>query len=383
MKRSIELKQKMSALNKGIVDMLAAGKNKEAAEKAKELESLTDAYNAAVSVENADRAAFGTGVVVGGVNKADDAKAHNRAFVKAVMNRAMTDSERAYAMTLRDTIGTPGQAEGTPGKGGYLVPTEQMNKIMEWRNSRVVLKNDCDVIPVNSAFGNMPTADSETGLLTNYDELSDIKQSDKDFGQISWKLSSYGVIIPVSNELLADNDVDLVGFISRRMAIMGVNTENDAIFNIMKATAITSTGADYKAILKAINTKLDAAIAATSAIYTDSIGFDYLDEMEDKNGRPLLTPSYADPAAKMFRGHQVKVLPSNIAVGSTEKAITLYVGSLSDGVAFFDREGISIAVDASAGFTQNKTLIRAIERFDVKLADPKAIAKVTINIPTT
>lgn len=383
MKRSIELKQKMSALNKGIVDMLAAGKNKEAAEKTKELESLTDAYNAAVAVENADRAAFGTGVVVGGVNKADEAKAHNRAFVKAVMNRAMTDSERAYAMTLRDTIGTPGQAEGTPAKGGYLVPVEQMNKIMEWRNSRVVLKNDCDVIPVNSAFGNMPTADSETGLLTNYDELSDINQSDKDFGQISWKLSSYGVIIPVSNELLADNDVDLVGFISRRMAIMGVNTENDAIFNIMKATATTSTGADYKAILKAINTKLDAAIAATSTIYTDSIGFDYLDEMEDKNGRPLLTPSYADPAAKMFRGHLVKVLPSNIAVGSTEKAITLYVGSLSDGVAFFDRAGISIAVDSSAGFTKNKTLIRAIERFDVKQADPKAIAKVTINIPTT
>lgn len=380
MKKSIELKQKMSALNKEIVDMLADGKNKEAAEKARELESLTDAYNAAVAVENAERAGMGTWTPVGTPTKKDEYKAHNRAFVKAVMGRAMTDSEREYAMTLRDTIGTPGQAEGTPAKGGYLVPVEQMNRIMEWRNSRVVLKNDCDVISVNSAFGNMPTADSETGLLTNFDEINEIAQTDKDFGQISWKLFSYGVIIPVSNELLADNDVDLTGFISRRMAIMGVNTENNAIFNIMKATDITSTGTDYKAILKAINTKLDAAIAATSTIYTDAVGFDYLDEMEDKNGRPLLTPSYADPAAKMFRGHLVKVLPSNIAVGSTEKAITLYVGSLSDGVAFFDRAGISIAVDSSAGFTQNKTLIRAIERFDVKQADPKAIAKVTINV---
>lgn len=382
MKKSIELKQKMSALNKEIVDMLAAGKNKEAAEKAKELESLTDAYNAAVAVENAERAGMGNGTPVGTPTKKDEYKAHNRAFVKAVMGRAMTDAERAYAMTLRDTIGTPGQAEGTPTKGGYLVPTEQMNKIMEWRNSRVVLKNDCNVISVNSAFGNMPTANSETGLLTNFDELSEIKQEDKDFGQISWKLSSYGVIIPVSNELLADNDVDLVGFISQCMAFKSVNTENNAIFNIMKATTITSTGTDYKAILKTINTKLDAAIAAISTIYTDNVGFDYLDEMEDKNGRPLLTPSYADPAAKMFRGHPVKVLPNDIAVGSTEKAITLYVGSLADGVAFFDRAGISIAVDSSAGFTQNKTLIRAIERFDVKQADPKAIAKVTINVTT-
>lgn len=380
MNKSTEINQKMTALKKEIRGLLDARKNHEAAVKGAELDSLNEAYTAAVAVENADRVAFGTGIPVGAPAKKDEYKAHNRAFVKAVMGRAMTDAERAYAMTLRDMIGTPGQAEGTPAKGGYLVPVEQMNRIMEWRNSRVVLKNDCDVISVNSAFGNMPTADSETGLLTNFDEINEIAQTDKDFGQISWKLSSYGVIIPVSNELLADNDVDLTGFISRRMAIMGVNTENNAIFNIMKGTAITSTGTDYKAILKAINIKLDADIAATSTIYTDAIGFDYLDEMEDKNGRPLLTPSYADPAAKMFRGHLVKVLPSNIAVGSTEKAITLYVGSLSDGVAFFDRAGISIAVDASAGFTQNKTLIRAIERFDVKQADPKAIAKVTINV---
>ena len=103
--------------------------------------------------------------------------------------------------------------------------------------------------------------------------------------------------------------------------------------------------------------------------------------MEDKNGRPLLTPSYADPAAKMFRGHPVKVLPGNLAVGSTEKKVICYVGNLKDAVKFFDREGVTIATSYEAGFAQNKALMRAVERFDVKAADKKAMVKVTINIP--
>lgn len=383
MKKSIELKQKMTSLQAEIKALNDAGKVDEAAAKLADLKKVGIEYQAAVAMEAAEGVGMGGAFPLNHAGTQDLAKMHNAAFVKAVMGRQMTDEERAYAMTLRDTIGTPGQAEGTPEKGGYLVPAEQMNKILEWRRTRISLKNDCDVIPVTTATGYVPSADTETGKLTNFDEISDITQADETFGRIAWKLSSYGTIVPISNELLADNNVDLVSFISRRMAFMGVNSENDAIFKIMAATTLSQTGTDYKAILKALNTKLDAAIAQNSKIYVDSIGFDYLDEAEDKNGRPLLTPSYADPSAKVLRGHPVVVLPSLLSTGSTEKAVSLYVGSLSDGVKFFDREGVSIAMDASAGFTQNKTLLRAIERFDVQAADPKAIAKVTITISST
>lgn len=383
MKKSIELKQKMTALQAEIEKLNAAGQVDEATAKLADLKKVGTEYQAAVVMEMAEGASMGGALPLNGMAKQDLAKMHNAAFVKAVMGRQMTDEERSYAMTLRDTIGTPGQAEGTPEKGGYLVPEEQLNKILEWRRTRISLKDDCDVVPVSTATGYVPTAAAETGKLTNFDEISDIATADKDFGRIAWKLSSYGTIVPISNELLADNNVDIVGFIAKRMAFMGVNSENDSIFNVMAATKVTQTGTDYKAILKALNLKLDSAIAQGAKIYTDATGFDYLDEAEDKNGRPLLTPSYADPAAKVFRGHPVVVLPSLLSVGSTEKAITLYVGSLADGVKFFDRAGVSIAMDSSAGFTQNKTLLRAIERFDVQAADAEAIAKVTINLSTT
>lgn len=380
MKKSIELKQKVNTLRDELRALLDEGKNEQAEEKAKELKAAMKAYDAAIVLEAVDQMAMGDAAPANSTG-IGDVKAKNRAFVKAVMGRDLTDSEKAYARTLVDTIGTPGQAVGTPAKGGYLVPTEQLKTILEYRRHNISLKDDCDVIPVQSANGWIPTVEAESAALVNFDELTNISETDKDFSKIDWALKSYGTVIPISNELLADNDVDLVGFIARRFATMGINAENAAIFAIMAATTIAQTGTDYKAILKALNLKLDAAIAANATIYTDAIGFDCLDEMEDKNGRPLLTSSYADPAAKVFRGHPVKVLPGNLAVGSTEKKVICYVGNLKDAVKFFDREGVTIATSYEAGFAQNKALMRAVERFDVKAADTKAMVKVTINIP--
>ena len=381
MKKTIELKQKITTLRDELRTLLDGGDSVKAEAKAKELKGAMAAYDAAIVLEAVDQLAM-DGAAPANNGFAGDAKAKNRAFVKAVMGRELNDSEKAYARTLVDTIGTPGQAVGTPGKGGYLVPTEQLKTILEYRRNRIALKDDCDVIPVQSANGWIPTAGAESAALVNFDELTNINETDKDFSKIDWALKSYGTVIPVSNELLADNDVDLVGFIARRFTVMGVNAENDAIFAIMGATEKAQTGSDYKAILKALNLKLDSEIAANATIYTDAAGFDYLDEMEDKNGRPLLTPSYKDPAAKVFRGHPVKVLPARLAVGSTDKKAIFYVGSLADAVKFFDREGVTIATSYEAGFTQNKALMRAVERFDVKAADNDAIVKVTINIPT-
>ena len=47
------------------------------------------------------------------------------------------------------------------------------------------------------------------------------------------------------------------------------------------------------------------------------------------------------------------------------KTMVFYVVNLKT-VPFFDRQQVEIAKSTEAGFTANKTLIRAIERFDVK-----------------
>ena len=118
MKKSIELKQKVNALRDELRAILDGKSNGQAEEKAKELKAAMAAYDAAIVLEVVDQSAMG-GAAPANNGFTDDAKAKNRAFVKAVMGRELTDSEKAYARTLLDTVGTPGQAVGTPAKGGY------------------------------------------------------------------------------------------------------------------------------------------------------------------------------------------------------------------------------------------------------------------------
>lgn len=74
MKKSIELKQKRTALQKEIMGLLAANKNHEAATKGEELKDLDDAYKAAVAVEISDLADLGTGTPVGAPTKRTNTK---------------------------------------------------------------------------------------------------------------------------------------------------------------------------------------------------------------------------------------------------------------------------------------------------------------------
>src|SRR5699024_2463819 len=93
-------------------------------------------------------------------------------------------------------------------------------------------------------------------------------------------------------------------YVGRRFAKKAVRTENHDILTVLK-TATKKSGADYKAIVTAINKDLDPAIAAGAIIITNQDGYDYLDQLEDGNGKPMLTDSLAHPGFKAFKGKTV------------------------------------------------------------------------------
>ena len=141
--------------------------------------------------------------------------------------------------------------------------------------------------------------------------------------------------------------------------------------------ATAKTGSDYKALKTALNKDLDPAIAADAVIITNQSGFDWLDQQEDGNGHPLLQPMLADPTRKEFSGHEVVVM-SDAEMTQSGTSYVFYVGNISEAVAFFDREGVVMAISSEAGFTKNATLMRVVERFDVKAVDTGAAVKLTI-----
>lgn len=378
MRKSIELKQIMQEKQKALVDLLGKdGVTADAINKAKgELDAATASYNAAVALEEQEKKNF-TGNPVVPTAKASPVAALN----KALRGIQLTDEEKKLVKyeKLRDTAGTPGQVGATPAKGGYLLPKESASTIETFMDEQVRLKNDCDVYPTKYRSGSIPTRAHSNHKLTNYDELNNIQESDRDFGQITYDCKNYGEIIPVANELLDDVDVDLIGIIAEEFAMDAVDTENDKIIDVMD-TATTEAITDYTGIKTAINTKLPVNVAKRAKIYTNQSGWDYLDQLKDKNDRPLLSEHAAEPGVYRYRGKEVVVIDNETLADDETTGIPFYVGSLKDFIKFVDRQGLLVAVSTEAGFEMNASKVRAIERFDVAKKNAKALRKLTLLI---
>lgn len=367
MKKSVELRKEYEELKNSIAALKSENKLEEAHAK---LAGLKDLENKIREAEVEETLA----TQVGGMKKVENKKemSVNRIFNRVLLGKNVTEEEREFL----NAAGTPGQVESNDGKGGYLVPVEQFTQIKELRRSIKSLKSLCNVISVNVFKGNYPIEKEGTGKLIAFDELNEINKSDVDFGQVTWNTADYGDIIPISNTLLADEEADLTTYIGKRFTKKAINTENEKIYAILK-TATEKTGTTYAAISTALNKDLDPAISENAIIITNQSGFDWLDNLEDKNGRPLLTQDLSDSTKKLFKGRRVEVFSDTLIVPVPGSQI-FYVGDMTEFITFFDREGLELAISTEAGFTKNSTLIRAIERFDVKKVDDKAMVAVKI-----
>ena len=373
MKKTDELKQAINGKRSEVERLQAAEQMEQAAKAAEELNQMVDEYKTAKALEDSALEVFtgGSATPVEDMAAEDKAVLRNRAFNKLVLSKgqaSLTDAERSAYF---DAIGTPGQVEGTDTKGGYLVPEEQLATIREFRKSYTALKDYCHVVQANSNKGKWPTLGEESGLLVNFEELNDIKESDFEFGQATYEITDYGDIIPVSNQLIADANVNILSIVGQRLARKAVNTENSAILSLLGSlTATAVTG--YKGLTKALNVDLDPVYYANARIFTNQDGFQWLSELEDGKQRPLLLPDVAAPDSYRFRGKEIVVIPNSILQTKTGK-IPFYIGNLADYAMFFERQGVEIAVSTEYLFAKYGTALRCVVRFGVAKDDVDAI----------
>ena len=381
MKKSDELKKVVDELKAKADQLQAAEQYDEAFAVANELKDAIRDYKTAKAIEEAEATNF-IKEAAPATNKkqVSDAVMRNRIFNKQVFGKTLNEEEMAYL----NTAGTPGQVEATPAKGGYLVPEEQISQLMEFRRAYTQLKNYCSVRTANSNSGKFPTIGAETGTLTNFDELNSLNKRDINFGQLTYTIDSYGDIIPVSRELLQDADINLMDVIGQRFARMAVNTENAQIVTQLGTLTATSVST-YKNLMKALNVDLDPAFYANAKIFTNQDGFQWMSELEDAQNRPLLVPDVAAADTYRFRGKEVVVVSNSVLTNTTTGSgasatttIPMYIGSMSDYLAFFERKGVEVMASDEAGFEKNSVLIRAIERFGLTACDTAALKAYTI-----
>ena len=375
MKKSDELKKMVDELRREVENLQQEERYEEAAKRAKELTNAVHQYQAALVMEDAQRTGFAGGAAPIATASVSDAVMRNRVFNKLVLGRTLDAQEREFV----NQIGSPGMVEGTDAKGGYLVPEEQMHQIREYRKAYTALKDFAHVQHANSTAGKMPTLGDETGKLVAFEELNSIQQSDFDFGQLKYEIKDYGDIIPVSNQLLDDADVNITAIIGQRFARKAVNTENDEILKLLKKLTPTAV-TDAKGFMKILNVSLDPSYYANARIVTNQDGFQWLSELEDAQKRPLLVPDVAAPDTYRFRGKPIVVV-SNGTLPTETKNVPFYVGSIADYVAFFERKGVEIAVSTDFLFDKYATALRCVERFGVVADDKDAVKLAQVTLP--
>ena len=380
MKKSVELAKSIAAMRIDVQALVDAGNAEEANAKAEELNALVAEYNKVVTAENAAKNNFiYTNERHGG--KIMDFKAKNRIFNKLLLHKNLSAEEQEYAKTLVDAVGT-GANESVDADGGYLVPEEHYNRVVELKKQYNPLAELCWKFPAKSATGTIPTLAGTSDKLTSFDELNALTAHKVAFAAVSYKLGLYGDLIPVSNALMKDADVNVIDVIGGVFAKKAVNTENYAILTLLNEKRDSSSdvynanaiiaGTDQTAINTVLNKVLDPAVSKNAKIITNQSGFDFLDNLSDENGHPLLSTSLADETQKKYKGRDVIVM-NDADLANVSSAIPFIVGDIEEAVVFATREGLEVAVSSEAGFTAYATMLRAIERFDVKWKNSAAV----------
>ena len=298
------------------------------------------------------------------------------------------DSIKAFADAARHGF-KAAMNEGSPADGGYTVPVDISTRINKLKENHFSLRGfiSHETVSTNAGSRTYQTRKQQTGF-TQVGEGGKIGEvAGPKFSRIDYSIKKYAGYMPVTNELLADSDAAIANVITQWIAGESVATENAQILakiNSVEATAFK----DLKDIKKAINVTL-SAFRGGITIYTNDDGVQYLDTLEDKNGRPLLSPDPTKPMELRLtvgpRSIPVVQIPNEV-LASNDTKVPFIIGDLKEFMTEFDRAQLSImqsttaAVTGFNAFEEDMTLFRGIMRADFVIKDTLAIVRGEITV---
>lgn len=285
--------------------------------------------------------------------------------------------------------------EGTGTEGGYTVPADIVTKIQELREAKFSLEELVTVESVSTMSGERTykTRKQKKGF-TKVGEKSAISSVEGPaFSRIKYAIEKYAGYLPITNELLEDSDENLVNTVLAWLADESRVTRNNLILAAIRTKEAKAIDAGIKGIKTVLNKDLGQAFKPTSVIVTNDDGLDYLDQLEDNNGRPLLNPDPTNNANIQLRAGAtvvpIKVIP-NDDMATSESKIPFLIGDFKEGIVLFDRKKINIMTSNTAvvgsgedeinAFEDDCTIFRGIEREDVEVRDTKAFENCYIDL---
>ena len=297
--------------------------------------------------------------------------------------KEVEDAVAKFAKAVRSIIQGKGLVEGTDADGGYTVPEDVQTTVNHWAEVSYSLLTDIDVVPVSTNKGARTyQKKADADVFADLDENGAITNeiTAPQFERVTYSIQDRAGFMPVSNDLIADSDANILAIVSDWLGRANVATSNAKILALIAEKAQTDL-VDVDGIKKTVNVTLGQAYKGGAKIITNDDGLNYLDTLKDQNGRPLLNPDPTDSARLTLRCGTVvvpiKVLPNKILKSNGTK-VPMIVGDLKSAIRKWDRRFMSIKASDVAtignfnAFAMNMTLLRAILRDDYTLMDSDA-----------
>ncbi len=284
-------------------------------------------------------------------------------------------------------------SEGVAGDGGYLVPEEFANVIIEDIRDMNIMRQFASVMTITVDTVHIPSLLSRP--KANWRSEKAVKAtSTANFSENVLTPYSLAAIVPMTNELVADAQLgvggSIVNYIAGLMAV-ALNEREEQAFWVGSGSG-QPTGVDggvytLRTVPAAGVTDQNRADAIIQAFQRTPQGYrnkgvwvgnsqtwEEVSRLKDTQGRYLLT-DLANSPTQTLRGRPV--YESNYLPGGE-----LLYGDFSY-YQIVDREGITVRVSDEAtvagqsAFERNLTFVRVEKRVDAELLLPAAVTKVT------
>ncbi len=375
-KHEQELRQKVADLKAKAEEFNNSGKYEDAKakiEEAKNAKNELDNYLAMKQIQVPEPVNSQAGVLPPASVKNED-PSYKEVFMKAIRGQNLTHEEASVMQEYKAAL-----SENTGKDGGFIVPEDITTTINQLKQTVDNLEQYVNVQPVSTNKGartlEKRAASTPFAPLSEYGKPNAMQEiASPEFDRLSYAIEDYAGFLPVPNDLLDDTDQALEEYLRQWIAKKSIATRNYLILQeLNKLTKVDFK--DYKGIKTALNVTLDPAFAAGANIFTNQDGFNYLDQLEDKNGRPLLQPDPTNPTRSLLSGKPVITLSNKTIATDKDGKAPFIVGNLKEAIILWDRKQLSIDMTTEGGnaWRTNTSEFRAIEREDVTSWDTEAV----------
>ena len=321
----------------------------------------------------------------------NDEKANEYAKFMLAFIKAKTRQDMGALADLKEFYQKTNQLqEGTAGEGGYLVPDEYAWEMVKLARNATFALGACSVIPMNSDQMYLPSEATLAAVAWTSEE-SAATAGEPTFGQVSLTAKRLDGYARVTNELLNDSAIDIVGILTEQFGYAVAEELDNQVLNgtgdPVSGVLTSAAGADVKFASGKTNFSEITADHVSEAVYNlepgyqagaqfilNRLGMHYVRVLADSNGNKIFAqPGGSVPGTIWEYPYFVSHKITNTSAAETALACVgnfkyFYIGR---------RLGVSsLDVDPYTNFTKYATQFRIVTRWGLAVGNANAFARI-------